>query len=142
MVAATALLPPSWMISAIGSTAKAPTIVEPVRSAKIDIITGITSQTKRPTTAQLKAHLRKLSTLYGLNYEQMEAVIQCESSWRVDPLPHNGISLGIAQFTRPTWNDYGVGDYEAINPYIQLDVMAKMWSLGLAKRWDCYRMLY
>ena len=88
-------------------------------------------------------YLRYNFTKYGIEeqYNKAVAVIQCESSWRINP-PHNGVSLGIAQFTAPTWKDFGTGKYEDINPYLQLSTLAKMWSLGLQRRWDCYVMLF
>lgn len=86
----------------------------------------------------LKRFLRARLISYGIEdqYNTVEAVVFCESSWRVDP-PHNGISWGIAQFTPPTWKDFGYGDI--MNPYNQLDTMAKMWANPkLRNRWDCH----
>lgn len=93
------------------------------------------------TTSQseLKALLKDISVKYGLDYQKMEAVVQCESGWQIDP-PHNNISWGIAQFTPATWEDFGYGDI--MNPYSQLEVMGKMWSKGLMSRWDCYKILF
>lgn len=85
----------------------------------------------------LKEFLKGVAIKYGQDYSVMDAVVNCESGWRVDP-PHNGVSLGIAQFTSDTWTDYGIGKYESINPYDQLKVMGYMWSIGLQDRWDCY----
>ena len=66
-------------------------------------------------------------------------VIACESSWDINA--DNGVSYGIAQFTPPTWVDFGRGDI--MNPFIQLEVMAKMWGVHhLQSRWDCYNMLF
>ncbi len=78
---------------------------------------------------------------YGLDDQLLmaEKVISCESGFHIDPLPHNHISWGIAQFTPATWKDFGHGDI--MNPLIQIDVMSHMWSKGLQNRWDCYRML-
>ena len=94
---------------------------------------------KTYTRAELEVALTAVAKKYGQSYEMMSAVLQCESGWQVDP-PRNGISFGIAQFTIPTWHDFGYGDI--MDPYIQLEVMGKMWSMGLNKRWDCYKMLY
>lgn len=97
--------------------------------------------TLKSTENDLKGFLLETSVKYGLDYDKMNAVINCESTWRIDP-PHNGVSLGIAQFTAATWVDYGVGKYEDIDPYSQIAVMGKMWSKGLESRWDCYKILY
>lgn len=90
------------------------------------------------TKDDIKEMIRIQFTLYGL-VDQIpiaEAVIACESGFRVDPLPHNGISWGIAQFTPDTWKDFGTGDI--MNPYWQIKTMAKMWKMGLQNRWDCF----
>lgn len=68
----------------------------------------------------------------------VEKVIQCESGWNV--LADNGVSYGLLQFTPATWQDFGYGDI--MNPYSQIETTAKMWSKGLQRRWDCYRMLF
>lgn len=92
-----------------------------------------------PSVSMLKEALSSVAVKYGLDYDQMSTVVSCESGWRIDP-PHNNISWGIAQFTPATWKDYGTGDI--MNPYMQLEVMGKMWKKGLMGRWDCYRILY
>lgn len=77
---------------------------------------------------------------YGGNYALISSVIDCEnSSWSVDPLPHNNVSWGFAQFTPATWKDFGHG--EIMNPYSQIEVMVKMFNMGLSKRWDCAKIL-
>lgn len=77
---------------------------------------------------------------YGIENQvgKAEKVIQCESGflWYAQ----NPISKGVAQFTPATWKDFGYGDI--MNPYSQLEIMAKMWSKGLQKRWDCYIIIY
>ncbi len=79
---------------------------------------------------------------YGLSpiqYSQMMATIFCESSWQIYPKP-NHISWGVAQFTPPTWKEFGYGDI--MNPISQLNVMSKMFHNHLEKRWDCWRQLF
>ena len=99
-------------------------------------------EVRMPTTTytreELKLALAAVAEKYGQEYEKMLAVIQCESGFLIDP-PHNGISWGIAQFTKPTWQDFGYGDI--MNPLIQLDVMGKMLNNGLIGRWDCAKIL-
>ena len=87
----------------------------------------------------LTSYLELEFTKYGIANEipTAIAVINCESGFQVNP-KHNNISWGIAQFTPATWHDYGYGDI--MNPVSQINVMAKMWSLGLANRWDCFRL--
>ena len=87
----------------------------------------------------LKRYLSETFAIYGIadQIPMAEATILCESgwNWKAD----NGISYGIAQFTPATWYDFGHGDI--FDPYVQIQTMAKMWSRGLQKRWDCWRML-
>lgn len=93
------------------------------------------------TTDNLKSVLVYEFGTYGLQdqIQTAEAVIACESGFQVDP-PHNGISWGIAQFTKDTWKDFGSGDI--MNPLFQIQTFSKMWSKGLQNRWDCYRLGY
>ncbi len=91
-----------------------------------------------PKTTQLKLALKSFVATYGGNYALLDDVIMCESSWNPNPKP-NGISFGIAQFTKDTWKDFGEGDI--MNPYSQLEVMVKMFRDGFAERWDCFKML-
>ena len=90
------------------------------------------------TKENLKQVLAYEFGTYGLEsqIQTAEAVVACESGFQVDP-PHNGVSWGIAQFTKPTWKDFGYGDI--MNPLSQVQVMAKMFSRGLQNRWDCFR---
>ena len=89
------------------------------------------------TRAGLISYLETVFTQEGIEDQIPRAieVIQCESGFQVDP-KHNGISWGVAQFTPPTWEDFGEGDI--MNPHAQLRVMARMWRKGLQNRWDCY----
>ncbi len=78
-------------------------------------------------------------TLYGIASQIPTAlkVVQCESGFNINA--DNGISYGVAQFTPATWKDFGHGNI--FNPLYQIETMAKMWKIGLQKRWDCYRMI-
>lgn len=117
-----------------------PTITVTITNAKLSDTLQPTSLQLPPTTAELKAYLLKVSVLYGQDYQKMAATIRCESSWKTNTYSTSHISYGISQFTPATWKDYGIGDYK--NPFDQLLTMAKMWRLGLAKRWDCYHYLF
>lgn len=90
------------------------------------------------TKNDIKEMVKNQFTLYGIEDQIPRAleVLQCEGGFNVDPLPHNGISWGVAQFTPPTWEDFGHGDI--MNPYWQIKTMAKMWAMGLQNRWDCF----
>jgi hypothetical protein len=64
------------------------------------------------------------------------ATIQGESSF--NPLADNGISVGISQFTLPTWLENCSKTDERLNPYKSLDCMGKLWQKGQQYRWDYY----
>lgn len=136
------LLPPIYILTnpVVNGVIKAPTIEASTLDGQQEISSGTSGIAQTlPSGNDLKSYLREQASLYGVDYDEMSAVIQCESGWRVDP-PHNNISWGIAQFTPDTWTDFGSGDI--MNPYTQLDVMAKMWSKGLHGRWDCYKIVF
>jgi hypothetical protein len=90
----------------------------------------------------LKRYVGEMSIQYGLSpqgYQELVATIQCESNFQIDP-KHNGISWGIAQFTKPTWNKEGIGDI--MNPITQIEVMVRMWKNNQEPQWDCWCMKY
>lgn len=90
------------------------------------------------STEFLKDYASEMAIQYGLTplqFTHMLSTIKCESDWQIYPKP-NHISWGIAQFTPPTWKDFGHGDI--MDPLVQLEIMAKMWKAGLQNRWDCY----
>lgn len=93
------------------------------------------------TREALKSYLEATFTNNGLadQIKIAEAVLICESGFQIDP-KHNGISWGIAQFTKPTWQLYGYGDI--MNPQSQLTVLTKMWLEGKQNNWDCWCMSY
>ena len=122
--------------SAIYSTAKAP------KTSDYEAVVEIPKPEPVPikkdySQADLKAYLSVKFAEYGIESqtERAIAVVFCESGWNWNPKP-NYISWGIAQFTPDTWHDYGYGDI--MNPYAQLETMARMWSNGLQSRWDCF----
>lgn len=92
-----------------------------------------------PATAELRAYLKKVAVLDGLDYDIISNVVQHESGFRVNP-PHNGVSWGIAQFTKATWKAYGFNDI--MDPYRQLFVMGMMWREGKQSQWDEWCLLY
>ena len=123
-------------MSAFNNYVKAPTISIEDSIADKPLDSGFRPY-RLPLKEGLKEQLEIHFAEYGLKSEVKKAiaVIDCESSWNWNPKP-NGISWGIAQFTPPTWKDFGQGDI--MNPYVQLETMAKMWKMGLQERWDCY----
>ena len=129
------------------SIAKAPTI-----KASEGNITSKTSSTVKAavsivefspiilTIAQIKQHIADVSQKYGLDYDQLSSVIQCESQFETAKYGDSGRAFGIAQFHKPTFDEYCSGNY--YNPLDQLNCMAKMFSLGQAGQWSCFKKLY
>lgn len=71
-------------------------------------------------------------------FERAEYTIQHESGWVWNA--NNGISKGLAMFTRPTWNQFcrGLGEYDDMNPHSNLLCFTKLWKMNQEWRWDVY----
>lgn len=98
-----------------------------------------------PVTASqsdLKRFLKEVSLKYDVDYIQLEQTIQGESSFNPKAIGDDGRSLGISQYTLPTWKDFCGGIDERLDPYKSMDCMAKMFSLGKQSRWTVWRNLY
>jgi soluble lytic murein transglycosylase-like protein len=63
------------------------------------------------TKEYLLMFLRETSDKYGVEYDELYRVIQCESSWRTNIYGDNGLAFGIAQFHRPTFDRFCKGNY-------------------------------
>jgi hypothetical protein len=138
------IFPPYWLrpIIARNSYAIAPTIINTVSSkTKETVAPTRVREGGKVSREELTGYLETSFEKYGLESQIPMAIktIDCESGFQVDP-KHNGISWGVAQFTPDTWKDYGYGNI--LNPEYQLETMARMWSQGLQKRWDCWRMKF
>lgn len=83
-----------------------------------------------------KIALRQYSQQYGVDYDLLYEIVQCESSWNDKAVGDNGKAYSLAQFHRPTFDRFCEGEYE--NPFNQLECMAKMFSEGLQDHWTCY----
>lgn len=86
----------------------------------------------------LKSLLEVVFTRYGMKEKIPEAeyTIEHESSWIWNN--GNGISIGLAAFTRATWKENCVGEYEDMNPLDQLSCFTKLWAKGEQWRWDTW----
>ena len=133
---------------ALDSTAQATTIQAPEGdttskscAAKIDgQEVKLPAKTETPKIAKIKKRIADVSQKYGLDYDQLNAVIQCESSLRTDQYGDSMKAFGIAQFHKETFDLFCNGDY--YNYEAQLDCMGKMFSQGLANHWSCFKKLY
>jgi hypothetical protein len=88
----------------------------------------------------LYTFLRETSDKYGLDYDKLYSVIQCESSFRTDVYGDKGLAFGIAQFHRPTFDRFCSGSY--YSPEDQITCMAQMVKAGLGHHWTCWRNSY
>jgi hypothetical protein len=131
-----ALVPPYWSTAYV-STANAPTnsdLKERYREQKFTAKRSISIQA---TKEELQDYLAFKTANTGL-YEEMCSVIQGESGF--NPLADNGISVGIAQFTLPTWLENCSSIDERKNPYKSIDCMIKLWDREEKWRWDVWCM--
>jgi len=99
-----------------------------------------------------KEEIRKAADKYGVSYEKMNATVKCESNYDLDVQSHHilsygrELSFGLAQFHLPSKNRDAQGvvitKEMALDPLQALDAMAYHFSIGNARLWTCYRMLY
>lgn len=142
-----ATLAPSFMtnsftIKASGGDAKSaevvskiPTVVIKPTQEGLSVNAG-----ENPTIGEIKQRIADLSQKYGLDYEQLSSVIQCESQFKTSATGDKGLAFGIAQFHLATFNGFCKGDY--YNTFDQLECMAYMFSINQAKHWSCFNRLY
>ena len=83
----------------------------------------------------LKSYLAEKCAEYGLDYDYMDKIVQCESSWDTDTLGDSKRALGLFQFHSPTFDRYCHGDRR--NPFDQIDCATMMFSEGLDYHWTC-----
>lgn len=122
--------------------AEAPTIVGYEKGREIPV-----SDENRPreeaiiaSQNEIKGYLQNISNIYGLDYQEIEKVIQCESSF--NPNADNGVSLGLCQFIQSTWNANCDITKQRTDWKASIDCMAKMWNKGQQHQWDCWCMLF
>ena len=139
------LFPPIWYLSAAKSSiALAPIIVDYATGKEVQVTPQTRprepySASQTPPTNDLKEYLKSVANIYGENYELLEDVVSCESNWNTSAVGDNFLAYGIAQFHRPTFDGFCVGDY--YNPYDQLYCMTEMFSNGYGYHWSCLRIV-
>lgn len=96
----------------------------------------------QPITAssnELKLYLASETLKYG-NYNELEKVIQCESSFDNSKIGKAG-EIGIAQFKIETWNYFNKirgTKLNINNPYHQIDMIVWAFNNGYQSHWSCY----
>lgn len=81
---------------------------------------------------------------FSINGEQFTRLIACESEWKEDALGDHGVSFGILQFKKNTFEmftkKYGLINLDINNSYHQVDLAAQMISDGYGFHWkNCVR---
>lgn len=125
-------------VAIVESTTTLNNAVQPANAVKQPITGTSYYQGVYISPESIKAVLAAEFSTYGIENQlaKAESVISCESGFEVNPKP-NGISWGVAQFTKSTWQDFGIGDI--MNPYMQIKVMATLWQMSEQWRWNCYK---
>lgn len=94
---------------------------------------------------ELKDFLKDLSVTYGIDYQTIYAVIDCESGFDLNAYNPRatrfGHSYGVAQFMPTSWgwfNEIRETNKDYINPLHQLEMMSWAFKNGYASHWDCF----
>lgn len=139
------LLPPVWLInSAENNTAISPIIDTYLFETKKEpeYLKQSSQQAINASESELKWFLKQVSIKYVQDYEKMEYTIQGESSFNPRAVGPGGVSIGIAQFTLPTWLGNCTKTDERTDPFKSLDCMGELWEKGEMYRWDVYCLHY
>jgi len=99
----------------------------------------IESLSETPTTEEVKLAVVSVATLYGLDKDLLLSVVNCESSFRYQVYGDNGKAFSVAQFHKPTFDQFCEGNYYSAKD--QLMCMGKMFKDGYARHWSCYKNL-
>jgi len=90
-----------------------------------------------PTPEELKLVVVWLANEYGLDEDRFYETIKCESGFKFNAIGDNGLAYGVAQFHKPTFDHYCLGDYKSAKA--QIMCMVGMWILGEEHQWTCYK---
>lgn len=79
------------------------------------------------------------SVVYGLDYDDLYNTVECESGFRhLGVYGDSGKAYGISQFWESTFNYY-CPDLQYMDMQDQLHCMGRMFSLGEANQWTCFK---
>jgi soluble lytic murein transglycosylase-like protein len=94
-------------------------------------------------TELYKLALSSLSRKYGVNYNLLDSIITCESSWNDeaegDCETDKCKAYGLLQFHKPTFDRFCEGNYK--DGFAQLECGVKMFSEGLSGHWSCMKLI-
>lgn len=92
----------------------------------------------------LKQYLAEDVAKYGLDYDKLYNIVNCESSWNYQVIGDSGLAYGLAQFHKSTWDSFSKSYGEKLdyyNPFHQIDLMTWAFSKGLSSHWTCTKLL-
>lgn len=97
------------------------------------------------TILDYQYYLLDASRNYNISFHDLFRVVKCESNWKKTALGDSGKALGLAQYHKATFHRHAkfvdLEWYDYTNPYHQLDLMARAWSLGMSDEWSCKRIV-
>ena len=114
------------------------------RSDALQLKSPLSSLSDTSDLKQIKSAIREVSIKYGVEYEELIRVINCESGFKNSARGKAG-EIGLSQFMPATWelwNKQRKADLDIYNIQHQLDMMAWAFSLGYQRHWTCYIMNY
>lgn len=100
----------------------------------------------RTAAITLEYYTEKSAQESGLDPQKFAALIECESHWKPEARGDNGMSIGILQFKRATFDlfskKYGLAEPDINNSFQQIDLAALMIRDGYIGHWgNCARKL-
>lgn len=112
-----------------------PVINQPLKSS----ITSEQSKIGEQSYTSLKTRLKAISEATGVSYDDMVAIIECESSFNPTAVGDNGHSYGLVQI----YLDYHptVTKEQALDPDFAMNFLADKLSKGEGHLWSCYHIL-
>ena len=115
---------------------------------QISFIATTEPVTSEMSFTQIKQLISHYSELYGVSYDEMYRIAECESNFSVTAWnktdPYGG-AKGIYQYLQPTWDYYsaevGIEKSDIWNPEQQIRITAYLLSKNKGSLWTCYRNL-
>jgi hypothetical protein len=104
------------------------------------ILNPFESLSETPTPEEIKEAIVYMSPNKEVA-DQILNTVFCESSFRYNAVGDGGLAYGIAQFHKPTFDEFCEGNYYSTKD--QLQCMLKMWETPKLKlHWSCYKNIY
>jgi hypothetical protein len=103
----------------------------------VSYLSPIDVLSENPSPEAIKEAITYISKKYLLDESQLLQVIKCESSFNHNQYGDSGKAFGLAQFHKPTFNQYCKGNYYSAKD--QLICLAEMWQNGKQKHWSCWK---